>query len=773
MYGRLDLPKNQTGLARCYNFLVTPQGVAENRGGSRFIAPTKDNGRAWLKTFVRPNGQGVLVELGTSYTRLYSAGNALLTDVAGLTISSIALDADDPAVFTTSTTHGLSVDDEVSAVGITLVNSDAVGEHVLNQFLNKLHYVATAPTTTTFTLKDEQGNAVRLDQLYVSPYDGLLTGGKFIVGAGPSTEELVTPYTYSHARQVKSAQFVDDLAMCHNIYPPVVLRRVSDNNWSHAGIFFNEGLTSIADLDGTAEEIDAMVVDDPRTAYKYVVTSLTIDGEESDVSNELSLDNVLRILGNENRLNWTAVPGVWRYNVYKNTGSGVFGIIGYTDSSSFTDDNITPDMTLQPAEVLVSFNSPGDYPGVTAYHAQRAWFANTLNEPQSFWTSGLASFSYFRASFPPQDDQAFTYKLSSLRAAPILYAVPLNDLLFFTGAGVFKVFPVGGPVAPQNMDSKVVAAVGASPFAEPQAMSQSVVFPAAGSAHVHALSSDGSENGYASTDLSIIAPQFADGYTWVQTTSAQAPYPLWYGLRSDGKIIALTFLAAEQVYAWHQHELPGGFAESIAVVPEGANDVLYAVVRRTVNGSTVRYIERIEPRYRTGDQAEAFFLDCGKTYRGTAMTTIMDLGHLEGKEVYALADGRPMGPFTVTSAEITLDDTADIVHVGLAYDAELQTLALATDQVAGFGVGVEKNISAVHVRFRTSALVEAGTNFTDMRPMVPEAEELLGDVPVLHDGVKQIDIDGEWSPDASVCIRQSQPLPATIAGVAVDYVSAA
>jgi hypothetical protein len=34
LYGRLDLAKFQTGLAKCLNFRVTPQGPVENRPAS-------------------------------------------------------------------------------------------------------------------------------------------------------------------------------------------------------------------------------------------------------------------------------------------------------------------------------------------------------------------------------------------------------------------------------------------------------------------------------------------------------------------------------------------------------------------------------------------------------------------------------------------------------------------------------------------------------------------------------------------------------------------
>lgn len=773
MYGRLDLAKNQTGLARCYNFEITPQGVAQNRAGSRYIASTKSNGRAWLRSFVRPNGQGILLEMGDTYVRAYNAGNAILAANTGIAVASTSINGTTAAVFTTTGSHGLSVDDPVSPILFTLVNSDAVGEFRLNSYMGRKFFVASTPSGTQLTLKTAYGAAVTMAELSGAPYDGELAGGFFVTGAAPTVLELAVPYSYSHARQLKGAQFVNDLAMCHNLYAPSFIRRTDDQNWSFSSIGFNQTLTPIADLAGTAQMLDATAPADPKVSYRYVVTGLREGGEESGVSNELTLDNVLRILGNSNELTWSTVPSAWRYNIYKGTGTGVWGFIGSADGTAFTDDNILPDYSTQPATVFASFNSVGDYPSVVLYHGQRAWYANTVNDPQSFFASGLPGFGYLKASFPPLDDQGFTYELSSKSAAPILHAMALRDVLFFTAAGLFRVFSKdGGSFTPTNVDSIPVSEEGAAEYVEPQELGSRILFPLARGFHLHTLKFDGAADGYQSEDLSIIAPHLIDEYSWLQTAKARSPNPVWYGLRSDGILIGLTYLPDQQVYAWHQIELQDGVIESIAVVPEGANDALYAVVRRTINNTVVRYIERVEPRYKPRQpQAEAYFVDCGVTYRGAATDTVTGLSHLEGEEVVVLADGRPLGPYTVDGGEIVIDDEAEIIHVGLNYVSELETLPLVTEQ-QGFGVGVEKNISAVFMRFVRSAGVEAGASFDYLRPMVPAADELLGDIPILHSGVKQIDIDNEWSPDAHVCVRQATQQPASIAGFAVDFADA-
>ena len=84
---------------------------------------------------------------------------------------------------------------------------------------------------------------------------------------------------------------------------------------------------------------------------------------------------------------------------------------------------------------------------------------------------------------------------------------------------------------------------------------------------------------------------------------------------SNGKLLGLTYVPEQQIGAWHQHDTDGTF-ESVACVSEGDDDVTYCVVKRTVNGASVRYVERMGTR-QFPTQRDNFFVDSGGTYNGT------------------------------------------------------------------------------------------------------------------------------------------------------------
>jgi hypothetical protein len=238
-------------------------------------------------------------------------------------------------------------------------------------------------------------------------------------------------------------------------------------------------------------------------------------------------------------------------------------------------------------------------------------------------------------------------------------------------------------------------------------------------------------------------------------------------VRSDGVLLGLTYVPEQQVYAWHQHQTDG-FFESVCVVSEGLEDVLYAVVRRTIDGRSVRYVERLETRLFV-DQEDAFFVDCGATYSGAATDTISGLYHLEGKEVSILADGAVHPPRTVVDGAITLDDDYEQVHIGLPFTSDLQTLPLAFEGAPAGGQGMGKNVSTVAMRVYRSSTVNAGPSFDDLVEYPARAvTDPFGSPPALKTEELEFDVQPSWNSDGAICVRQEDPLPLTVLSMTLD-----
>ena len=89
---------------------------------------------------------------------------------------------------------------------------------------------------------------------------------------------------------------------------------------------------------------------------------------------------------------------------------------------------------------------------------------------------------------------------------------------------------------------------------------------------------------------------------------SKSPIPIVWQVSSSGKLLGLTYVPEQQIGAWHQHDTDGTF-ESVACVSEGNDDVTYCVVKRTINGASKRYVERMGTRL-FATQRDNFFVRC-------------------------------------------------------------------------------------------------------------------------------------------------------------------
>ena len=189
------------------------------------------------------------------------------------------------------------------------------------------------------------------------------------------------------------------------------------------------------------------------------------------------------------------------------------------------------------------------------------------------------------------------------------------------------------------------------------------------------------------------------------------------GVRDDGTLLGMTYRREEQVVAWHKHVIGGAFdggqavVESIATLPtDTGEDSLYMIVKRTINGDTKRYIEKLKPFDFGDDTTSAFFVDSGLSYSGSATTTLSCLYHLEGETLQVLGNGATHPDEIVSSGGITLITLATSAAVGYGFDSNMQTLRIESGSVDGTSQGKPKRFASTTVRFYETVGAEVGND---------------------------------------------------------------
>lgn len=500
--------------------------------------------------------------------------------------------------------------------------------------------------------------------------------------------------------------------------------------------------------------------------YSYVVTSLSDDAtEESIASAAVSVVNDLSVSPNKNTVRWPAVPGVRQYNVYRGV-NGIYGLLGRADHTCvFEDQNVLPDASNTPPTQINPFLGAGNYPRAVSYHQQRRVFGGTINAPQNVWMTRSGTERNLGFSFPSRDDDGITLRVVSREANTIRHMIPMNDLILLTSGGEWLCSAADtGALTPSNVSVKPQGYTGASEV-QPVVTDRTILFAQDRGGYVRELQFSWEQQGYQTANASILAPHLFDYFTIKQMAFCRSPIPSLWAVRSDGTLLGLTYVPEHEIRAWHQHTTDGVF-ESVCSVAEGDEDSLYAVVRRTINGRSVRYVERKHTR-RFDTPADQFFVDSGLTYSGPLVSIFTGLYHLEGKTVSILADGGTAPQQVVVNGSVALDAPAGKVHVGLPYVSQIQTLPLSM-QTQAFGQGSVKNVNKVHLRVLASQGFEAGPSFAKVRPYATRAAEPYGTAPDLLTTEVPLTLSPEWQRNGQVCIQQTRPLSMMVLGMALD-----
>lgn len=502
------------------------------------------------------------------------------------------------------------------------------------------------------------------------------------------------------------------------------------------------------------------------TENTYRVTAVDVDSRESQPSAEVTVTNNLFAEGAYNTLTWYPVSGAVRYNVYRKQGN-VYGLIGTPEATSLKDDNI--DATFD--ESIPYFDSTlssAPYPTAGCYHEQRRVFGRQ----QTIWMTRTGTESDLTFTIPVRDDDRIEHPIASTEYSEIQHLISLGDLIALTNAAEYVAAPTDSAVmTPGSTMSRPQSFIGAGP-ARPVIVNDTVVYAAARGGHVFAFRYQATQQGFKANDLSMRAVHLFDGFDVTELAMSKAPYPIVWGKSTSGVVVAATMVPDQEVLGWHRHTF-GGTVISLATATEGAEDRLYLIVERLVNGVIEQHVERMAP-FRLTTIADAVHVDDSVTLANVTAGVVTVGAHLAGATVSVLADGIVL-PQQVVSATGTVfvppnpKATYSKVTVGRPIDALLQTLPMAM-QVDGFGQGNEKAIGNVWIRTSNSGPFYAGPLLTELVPSDPVAPSIRG-LPVaetLRTEKVRARTKGAWTADGQLLVKHSLPLPLTVVGITLE-----
>lgn len=732
MAGRPDVAKYANGCELLENFIPSVQGPAVRRAGTRFVSEVKNSAnRTWLARFEFNTAQAYVLEFGDQYIRFYTNHGVLLSGGLPYEIVSPYAIAD-----LTDATDGTFRLDMVQSGDVIYIAHPSYPLQKLSRLGNTNWTIADAPLTNG-PFKTE--NVDRTITVYASATTGSVT---LTASSGIFTSAMVGSFVYLEPADLSSVK-PWTAGQEYSTNPLNTLRR-------------SDGKTYKCTTNGTPSAGKVWRTGPDKPIHIYGTEA---DGDYSGISGTTC---------ERQGLDW----------LFVDSGFGYVKITGFTSSTVVT-------ATVQgnnplPAGVVGSGNATfrwalGAFSGAEGYPSKVTFFRErlTLAKGQELFFSCSGDFENFASkddSGQVVADRAIKVTISSDQVNQVQWLAPTQSLIIGTSGGEFACGEnsTNEAFAPGNVKIEQQTSEG-SRSVVPVRVGYSTLMVQASGRKVKEVAYNLQQNGYVTNDVTVLAEHITLGGI-VQTSWHKEPYVAMWSVRADGKLLGFTFNKEQDVVGWHRHTLGGsGVVESVCVIPspDRTRDELWVIVRRTINGSTKRYVEYLEREYQDGDtQSSCFYVDSGLTYSGSPATTISGLSHLEGQTVQVLTDGASHPDSVVTSGAITLQRASSVVQVGLACPAILKTTRIEAGAGDGTAQGKTKRITKVVFRFYNTLGAKVGpdaNNLDDIQFRTPS--DPMDQAPPLFTGDKLVDWPGGYDFDGYVMVRQEQPLPMTLVAV--------
>lgn len=798
LHGRADIDHYQMALAEARNFTVMRQGGIYRRAGFQFIAETKDSSkRCRLFEFEFNVEQAYALEFGHQYIRFYTLGAQvqlsgapyevttpyLETELFELQVSQVA-----DTVYIVHPSHAprkLVRKGETDWTLSTIIFDDGpyLEEETEGTFLKPaqtgaIHPIMTSNTTPGGTVSSSTGGSSAWNAFDTSASTSF--GPAVAVGwlsYTPATPRIADAYwirsdnsNYPYSPTDWEFQGFDGTDWV------TLDTRAQETGWGLAERRFYTFVNKIAYQGYRLNWSAAQQRDDTSADKKTEIASLFIH-EDGDAQTPFNLTasstaginggdgflatdvgRSIRLMGSDGRWRWARIAS--------RVSATVVTIRIY--------DQALPDLSQISRWQLGAWSVDTGFPRTIGFYKERLAFGGTEAEPLDVWLSRSADYENFGVSDPVQANDAVSMQMTGGRFNEISFLEELQDLAVGTGGSLRVVgkSDQSEPFGPDNARQDQQSTVGAQ-ATQPIVVGGTAIFPDRYGRRLYEYAFSFEANSYVAEELSILSDHLTrDGVA--EMAFQQDPDNLILCPLETGAMTVVTYEKKQQIAGFTPWVTGGVDAkvESVASIPSEGGDVVYAVISRTIGGTTKRYIEFQARAHVEGDSvANGVYYDSALTYSGPATGVVSGATHLVGQTVGILADGVDVGDAVVASGgSVTLPDgiTASVITIGLRYKTRGKTLRLPqAGNRDGSAMGRKKAVTSIALDLLETAGLMVGSLEMDrtgkLRPIGERSTHTApGSAINLITGFETVPLNGRQRDEGVVVFETDRGYPAMI-----------
>lgn len=555
LLGRIDSDKLKKSLREATNCIVQPHGPVKRRNGTKYISEVKTSSKTVrLIPFQVSSTLAYMLEMGDGYTRFYTDGAQIQSGGFPYEIATTYAEADLPSVqYTQLGDVAYLVQPSYIPKTLTRTNSTSWAMQSLSFNPPPVYQLGYRPATT-LTPAATTGTGVNFTAGASVPFQAGDVGRQLINYSGTGKAVIVS---------ITSGTVV----VCDILEAFPNTSAIASQSWALA-------LSPIAELNITGngklgERITILAEDTGSAAAQATFRS-------NDVG------KYLRFSG------------------------GLAKIITYTSSSVVNAVcvaalDVTTKTTVFTMEEEI-WNSTNGYPSAIGQYQQRLVFGGSSAYPQTVWLSGSGVFDFFAGGADAADSISAT--LVSQAVNKVVWMSSTNDLIIGTTGSEFAMKSADGsgqPLTPTSADAKPYTSYGSDSPQTPVQIGGDVIFVQKGGKALRSYNFNYNKNSYQAGEITFWAEQLATSGV-KEMAYAQYPDSLLYVVMDDGTMLVGTYKPEldPPIVGWTKWETDGLY-ENVSVLNTGGNDQVWVVVKRTINGSTKRYIEILD----TGDGTDS------------------------------------------------------------------------------------------------------------------------------------------------------------------------
>lgn len=445
------------------------------------------------------------------------------------------------------------------------------------------------------------------------------------------------------------------------------------------------------------------------------------------------------------------------------------------------------------------WNEVDGYPKAVTSFQGRLIFGGTLLYPNYIWGSKIGNLfticeipdtdlsstvdpDYNFTNYASSNTRAFEFAITAGSTKQIQTMSAQKSLVINASTSEIVAFGSNGALGALDFNFEVSTYFGAD-YVQSVQCNNYLSFVQRGGRKIRDVIFNFNEDQYKSNDMQFVSDHLTTDGKIKQLMATELLSSVIWARLETGNLIAVTIDRDYNITAWSSHIFGGSYSSSspecvgMCAIPaseSNGQDAAFFLIKRTIDGVTKVYLEKLDRFYEKDEYEHGtanFFRYMDSFIEITnspAATSVTGLLHLEGESVQVIADGFFLGEKTVSSGEITLENAASDILVGLKYESILIPQGLEFGAQTGSAMGREKRLNNIFVRFFASLGAKYGfVRTNEMYDFQFRENDTPADEPTpLFTGDKYVSFPPGYDRTYEIKITSDYPFPCNVVGIA-------